>query len=41
MYLTALHSVASRTRFTRDRALIRLQTWSLLKSAATKLYENA
>ena len=37
----AWDSVASRTRFTRDRTLIRLQTRISLKSAATKLYENA
>ena len=33
--------VASRMRFPRDRALIRLQTWIFLESAVTKLYENA
>ena len=35
-----LSSVASGMRFTRDHALIRVQTWILLKSAATKLYAN-
>ena len=33
--------VASRMRFPRDRALIRLQTRIFLESAVTKLYENA
>ena len=33
--------VASRMRFLRDRALIRLQTRIFLESAVTKLYENA
>ena len=33
--------VASRMRFPRDRALIRLQTQIFLESAVTKLYENA
>ena len=34
------NSVASRTRFTRDRALIRLQMRIVLESAGTKIYEN-
>ena len=37
----AIVRVASRARFPRDRALIRLQTWIFLESAMTKLYENA
>ena len=33
-------SVASRTRFMRDLALILLQTQIFLESVGTKLYEN-
>ena len=40
LLMKSIYSVASRTPFMRDRALIRLQTRILLKSAVTKLYEN-
>ena len=40
MFLTA-YRVASKMRFPRDRALIRLQMRIFLESAVTKLYENA
>ena len=39
--LPAVDRVASRMRFPRDSALIRLQTRIFLESAVTKLYENA
>ena len=39
--ILSLCRVASRMRFPRDRALIRLQTRIYLESAVTKLYENA
>ena len=38
--IRGIGSVASRMRFTWDRALIRLQMRIFLESAGTKLYEN-